>query len=187
MISHITRSLKAASVGSLTTVVGEGRDQVKARLDEEVRTVLQDKQLGTGHALKQVINDRNLEPGSSLLVTCGDIPGVRPSTYEKLIEEYETSSSGLVLLTTVVEDPEGYGRIKLDDGGGVEAIVEEVDATPVEKDINRINTGIMCGSLDVFERYLPELENSNEAGEYYLTDVVGLMNEDGRAVDYVEV
>ncbi|MFB6346123.1 MAG: bifunctional UDP-N-acetylglucosamine diphosphorylase/glucosamine-1-phosphate N-acetyltransferase GlmU [bacterium] len=187
MITHIVRSLNRASMSSIMAVVGEGREEVETILPESVGTVLQENQLGTGHALRQVIDERTIDSGTPLLVTCGDIPGVRPETYETLSETYHNTDSELVLLTTTLDDPAGYGRIKLDDSGRVTSIVEEVDASEQEKRIDLINTGIMCGSIDVFQEYLPKLQSDNEAGEYYLTDVVELMNDEGRRVDQVEV
>lgn len=187
MITHILRSLRRSDLESVTAVVGEGRDRVERLLPEGVGSVLQEEQLGTGHAVQQVFDGADLSGTSALLVTCGDIPGVRPATYERLLETYEETEARLVLLTTTVDDPEGYGRIKLDEDGTVTAIVEEVDATPEEAAIDRINTGIMCGAVSVFERFLPELENNNEAGEYYLTDVVEMMNDNEMSVEFVEV
>lgn len=187
MITHIVRSLSRAGVESLRAVVGEGRERVKAVLPDSVESVPQDEQLGTGHAVKQVLQATDDPVGTPMLVTCGDIPGVRPETYERLLEAYENSAAKLVLLTTTVDDPEGYGRVKVNDEGKVQSIVEEVDASPRERKINRINTGIMCGERGVFADLLPELENNNEAGEFYLTDVVGLMNTNDLSVEYLEV
>lgn len=187
MITHIIRGLNRTNIGTVTTVVGEGREQVEALLPEDVTSVLQEDQLGTGHAVQQVFDADGLTEASGLLITCGDIPGVRPSTYERLVDAYQSSDADLVLLTTTVDDPEGYGRVKLGEDGAVAAIVEEVDATPEEAAIDRINTGIMCGSVSVFERFLPQLENDNEAGEYYLTDVIAMMNDNDMNVDFVEV
>lgn len=185
MVGHVLRSLRRSGTDSETLVLGFGREQVNEILSGDYQSIIQEEQLGTGHAVLRALEESDFSSESSLLVTCGDIPGISPTTYSNFLESYRDSSADLMLLVTELEDPEGYGRVKVaDDRTDVVEIVEEADASPDEKNINRINTGVMCGKKDVLEEYLPRLESNNEQGELYLTDVVELMNQDDRTVDY---
>jgi bifunctional UDP-N-acetylglucosamine pyrophosphorylase/glucosamine-1-phosphate N-acetyltransferase len=169
-------------------VLGEGRDEVRSSIDQGFREVVQDRQLGTGHAVQKVIESADIDPDAGLLVTCGDIPGIRPETFDQLVQAHEESEADLTLMTTRFDDPTGYGRVKVSEPEDrVLEIVEETDASPEETAIKRVNTGVMIGRFGLFDSLLPQLETDNEQGELYLTDVVGLLNENDRSVDYYEV
>ncbi len=187
MIEHVLRSLRLAFDENPVLVVGDAQKSVRDTLDGTFREVRQDNPMGTGHALIRVLEDSNFEPGRNLLVTCGDIPGIAPETFESFREEYESSPSDLMLFTTEVEDPEGYGRVKLDEGNqSVAQVVEDSDASPSELSLKRIHTGVLMGTVNLFDTFLPVLDRDNEQGELYLTDVVKLLNEDDRTVDYFD-
>lgn len=187
MLTHVLRSLSRASTGTPRVVLGSGRGEVRSRIEKDFREVVQEEQFGTGHAVRTALESSSMEDGGSLLVTCGDIPGIRPGTFDALVEAYRASEADLMLLTTRLDDPEGYGRVKKEDSGAVSAIVEEADASPKEKKIDRINTGVMIGRTSVYRNYLTDLDADNEQGELYLTDLVELLNDDGRPVDHYEV
>jgi bifunctional UDP-N-acetylglucosamine pyrophosphorylase/glucosamine-1-phosphate N-acetyltransferase len=118
----------------------------------------------------------NVEDGSKVLVLYGDVPLIKKETLQELIN---SSEDGLSILTTILEDPNGYGRVKKDDLGNALAIVEEKDASMDEKNINEIFTGVLCGKKELIEQGLAELNNDNAAGEFYLTDLVSIISNKG--------
>ncbi|MFP4687223.1 MAG: bifunctional UDP-N-acetylglucosamine diphosphorylase/glucosamine-1-phosphate N-acetyltransferase GlmU [bacterium] len=185
MLTHVLRSLARSSCEQQTVVVGAGREQVEKLLPQTVQSVEQKQQLGTGDALAAALEKTDISDETIVLVTCGDIPGVRPGTYEQIFRECETGAD-FVLLGCRVDEPHGYGRIVIDSAGGVKKIVEEKDATAGEKKINLINTGIMAAPAKNWNRYLPRLSNDNQAGEYYLTDVIELAVAEDKKVKLVE-
>ncbi len=182
MIKHVERGLKISGFSEITVVVGSGRERVEELLDSQVKRAVQEEQLGTGDALRAALEKIEISDDIPLVVTCGDVPGVRPSTYGRLLDNFSSSPTELTLLTTEVDDPTGYGRI-VTENDSVIKIVEEKDATSREKEIKTVNTGIMCGRAGTFRDRLPELSADNAAGEYYLTDLVELLVDEGRTVD----
>lgn len=187
MIRHVYRSLHRSEVNGMTAVLGTGRERVESELPDEVNVVEQEQQLGTGHAVGQVMEEGDFDPDDVILVACGDIPGVQPSTYSRVLDTVRDGDGAeLAVLTARVGDPEGYGRVVTDGEGRVLRIVEHKDASVDEKQIDEINTGIICGRAEVFDRLIPELSNDNASGEYYLTDVVELLREDGGTARVVE-
>jgi bifunctional UDP-N-acetylglucosamine pyrophosphorylase/glucosamine-1-phosphate N-acetyltransferase len=117
-----------------------------------------------------------VEDGSKVLVLYGDVPLIKKETLEELIN---SSDEGLSILTTILEDPYGYGRVKKDDAGNALAIVEEKDASADEKNIKEIFTGVLCGQKDLIDEGLAKLKNNNAAGEFYLTDLVSIISNKG--------
>lgn len=188
LLTHVLRSLDRAQLASPYVVLGEGREEVRSTIDRDFREVLQERQLGTGHAVQQVVESENFDLDDTLLVTCGDIPGIRPETFENLVDSHRQSDADLTLMITRLDDPDGYGRVKITEPDDrIVDIVEDADATPEEKAIKRVNTGVMIGGYEMFDTFLPRLQDDNEQGELYLTDVVSLLNEQDRVVDYHEV
>ncbi len=187
IIVHVLRGLRRSGVANSTVVVGEGKGQVKDLLPEGTPTVEQPRQLGTGDALRVALENRDFSPETPLVVVLGDIPGIRPPTFERLADRFVEEDAELVLLSTHKQDPTGYGRIVREDSGTVRRIVEEEEATSRERSINLVNTGVMCAAAGTFQRLLPELEPNNEAGEYYLTDVVGKLTQEAKRVVHEQV
>jgi bifunctional UDP-N-acetylglucosamine pyrophosphorylase/glucosamine-1-phosphate N-acetyltransferase len=141
---------------------------------EDVSFALQQPQLGTGHALLQTLDQ--LDPSAEYtLVLLGDVPLIQPETIERLTA---VAGDGMAILTTVLRNPTGYGRI-LRQKGRIVAIVEQKDATEGQKQIREVNTGIMLLPTARLASWLSELKTSNAQGEYYLTDVIGLAVRDG--------
>ena len=173
MLGRVIGAAKALSEGVLgdveiTVVIGHGAELVRERFaDSGVKFVEQTEQLGTGHAVAQAIP--NFRAGATVLVLYGDVPLVKTATLQTLLE---ASSSGPALLSVVMDDPSGYGRIVRDAAGQVQAIVEQKDADAETLKINEINTGILAAPGDLLAQWLPELSNNNAQGEYYLTDVI---------------
>jgi len=174
LLLHVHELATSMSPDSLTLVYGHGGEMVRRHFsDWKVNWVEQDRQLGTGHAVQQVLP--HLDDGQ-VLILYGDVPLLRHQTLKKLLE---IGRSGVGLLTVRLEDPSGYGRIIRDSEGQVRKIVEEKDATGEEKKICEVNTGILAVSARHLRSWLHRLDNDNAQGEYYLTDIVAMAVEDG--------
>ena len=177
MIEHVLQTVdKMDNVSKKVVVVGHQADVVRAHLSdhEDVSFALQQPQLGTGHALLQTLDQ--LDPSAEYtLVLLGDVPLIQPETIERLTA---VAGDGMAILTTVLRNPTGYGRI-LRQKGRIVAIVEQKDATEGQKQIREVNTGIMLLPTARLASWLGELKTSNAQGEYYLTDVIGLAVRDG--------
>ena len=168
MLGRVIDAAKGLGDVAITVVIGHGADLVRERFaDSGVQFVEQTEQLGTGHAVAQAIP--NFRPGSTVLVLYGDVPLVKTATLQDLLK---ASATGPALLSVVMDDPSGYGRIVRDTVNAVQAIVEEKDADDATRTIREINTGILAAPGDLLAQWLPELSNDNAQGEYYLTDVV---------------
>jgi len=161
----------------ITLVVGFDQDSVIKEANEydlEISIAQQPKAIGTGDAVKRGLTQ--VEKESKVLVLYGDVPLIQEDTLRKLIE---TSDDSLSILTTVLDNPYGYGRVAKDDSGNALSIVEEKDATDVERKINEIFTGVLCGPKSLLDEGLSIINNNNAAGEYYLTDLISIINEKG--------
>jgi bifunctional UDP-N-acetylglucosamine pyrophosphorylase/glucosamine-1-phosphate N-acetyltransferase len=164
----------------LCVVVGHGADDVRARFaDDAITWVVQERQLGTGHAVKQALP--RLETRGTVLVLYGDVPLIASGTLRSLVDA--AASGHVALLTQDLDRPKGYGRIVRNGGGRVSAIVEEKDATEAQRTIREVNTGIMALPADGLAKWLGALTNDNTQGEYYLTDVIAAAVADGVAVE----
>ncbi len=176
MIEYILESA-AALTSEVTIVVGHGASQVKETLGDGWSYVLQEEQLGTGHAVMQTV--KHLPGQGRLLVLCGDTPLLKASEIKQLVEKQENLAAAVA--TTIMPDPAGYGRIIRDESGYLKEIVEDKDASSETKKIDEINTGTYCFDLALLKRFLPLLKTDNVQQEYYLTDVLSLMREGGKA------
>ncbi len=161
----------------ITLVVGFDKDSVIKEVDEyglEISIAEQPKAIGTGDAVKCGISKIRTE--STVLVLYGDVPLIQEKTLRKLIE---ASNNNLSILTTVLDNPYGYGRVKKDNDGNALSIVEEKDATDKEREINEVFTGVLCGPQSLLIESLSKINNNNGAREYYLTDLISIINEKG--------
>jgi bifunctional UDP-N-acetylglucosamine pyrophosphorylase/glucosamine-1-phosphate N-acetyltransferase len=180
VLGHVLERAHRLGAESADVVYGHGGEQVPRSFpDEGVRWVLQEKQLGTGHALQQAMP--HVADDSVVLVLYGDVPMVEIETLRSLVDA--AAEGSLALLTADVDDPAGYGRIIRDPGGRVVRIVERKDANEIELAIKEVNTGFMAARANLFRRWLSRLDNTNAQGEYYLTDVVALAVGDGIPVE----
>lgn len=169
ILSHVLEAAKSLGAAAIHVVYGHGGNKVRETLAHEpVNWVLQAEQLGTGHAVAQAI--AAIPDDHRVLVLYGDVPLVRKATLEQLIERCSEQSLGL--LTVVLGDPSGYGRIVRDAAGNVVRIVEQKDANTKERAISEINTGLMAVSAHSLRKWLAALKNDNAQGEYYLTDII---------------
>lgn len=181
MVKHVIDTCNDLGANNIHLVYGHGGDQMKQVLSQEqVEWVLQAEQLGTGHAVNQATP--NLADDEQVLILYGDVPLISQITLENLLDAQP--AGGIALLTVVLDDPTGYGRI-VRRNGPVVAIVEQKDATEEQKLIKEINTGVMVVSGGDLKRWLSALKNDNAQGEYYLTDIIAAAHEEGRAVEAV--
>ncbi|MGF1844918.1 bifunctional UDP-N-acetylglucosamine diphosphorylase/glucosamine-1-phosphate N-acetyltransferase GlmU [Vibrio clamense] len=181
MVKHVIDTCSDLGAHNIHLVYGHGGDQMKSELAEEpVNWILQADQLGTGHAVDQA--SPKFEDDEKILVLYGDVPLISSETIENLLEAQPTG--GIALLTVVLDNPMGYGRI-VRKNGPVVAIVEQKDATDEQKLIKEINTGVMVATGGDLKRWLSGLNNQNAQGEYYLTDVIAAAHNEGRAVEAV--
>ena len=178
MVEHVIDAAGSLGASGTVLVVGHGADQVRATVNREVDYVEQTEQLGTGHAVQQAMP--MLEADDTVLVAYGDVPLTKPETLKSLISD--VSDSNLALLTVVMEDPHGYGRIVRDKNGKVSSIVEQKDATEEQLQIQEINTGILAAKASVLGELLSRIDNKNAQGEYYLTDIFELAVSQGMTV-----
>ena len=182
MLSHVIDCARSLDARAIHVVYGHGGEEVRALLAEEaVSAVLQAKQLGTGHAVLQAmpaIADDDL-----VLVLYGDVPLIRRDTLERLIGQ--AGDKSIAVLSVVLDDPTGYGRIVRDTAGNVVRIIEQKDANRKELAIREVNTGLMALSARHLRRWLGALRNDNAQGEYYLTDVVVAAVKEGLKVNAV--
>lgn len=170
----------AEKIGSdeIVAVVGHLREQVQAVLGDTVQYAYQEELLGTGHAVMQAKKFLEGKKGK-VVILYGDVPIIRPETLKNLINKSIKNKEYATLLTAKYENPTGYGRIIRDEGGNIKAIVEEKDADPLQKKIKEINSGIYCFDIEELLNALKKVNNNNAQGEYYLTDVIKIMNDEG--------
>ena len=179
LLQHVLDTAHAFEHADIHVVIGHGADLVRERFPgSAVHWVVQAEQLGTGHAVAQVLPQVPRE--NSVLVMYGDVPLVRKQTLDAL--QLIASQDAVGLLTAHLEDPSGYGRILRDGDGNISGIVEEKDATDTQRRIREINTGFIAAPAGRLHDWVAALENNNASGEYYLTDVISLAVRDGVAV-----
>jgi bifunctional UDP-N-acetylglucosamine pyrophosphorylase/glucosamine-1-phosphate N-acetyltransferase len=180
MLSYpLELSLNGIKAEKTMVVVGHQADLIKERFKYlEIDFVLQQEQLGTGHAVLQAIPFLQSFSGT-VLILCGDVPLVELETLHSFIDTYKKNGSTLSVLTAVVENPSGYGRILRNAEGWLERIVEEKDASEKERAIREINTGIFCVKAPFLMEGLREIGKENAQGEYYLTDLVEVAKKRG--------
>ncbi|NOU94863.1 NTP transferase domain-containing protein [Paenibacillus sp. LMG 31456] len=179
MVGRLVDKLESMPISRIMVVIGHRGELVQAYLGTRVTFVEQTKQLGTAHAVLQTEHLLRNRCGSTLVLT-GDTPLIRQSTIERLLAAQRANSCSGVVLTAVIHDPTGYGRIIRDPlNGEVIDIIEEKDATPEQKRINEINTGIFCFDNESLFRALPAISNNNAQHEFYLTDIVKVMSQTG--------
>ena len=175
MLQHILTSAKQVS-DKISVVVGfdkEGVEEEISHLSINAKTYLQKKQIGTADAVKSVIDEIN--DSEKVLILYGDVPLIKASTLNNLC----STEGDIAILTTLLKNPTGYGRVVKDSSNLVTRIVEEKDATDMQKEINEIFTGILVAPGKALKELIPLINNENAAQEYYLTDLIGIASEKG--------
>lgn len=178
LVKRVVETAKKSGVNDVVTVVGYKKEQVQQVLGDSVKYVYQNEMLGTGHAVLQA-EDYLKDKHGKVIVLNGDVPILRPETVKKFIEKSIKNKEYATILTAIYNNPTGYGRVVRDIGGNVKAIVEEKDATEDERNIQEINAGIYCFDIQELLKALKELKPNNVQNEYYITDVVKIMNDKG--------
>jgi bifunctional UDP-N-acetylglucosamine pyrophosphorylase/glucosamine-1-phosphate N-acetyltransferase len=171
-------------ISDVTVVVGHQAADVEAVLPEGVRSVVQEPQNGTGHAVEVALDGIELATGDVVLVMPGDMPLIGAATVVSLLEAHAEKGAAATVLTATVADPTGYGRI-VRDPDGVTGIVEHRDAGPEVRAIDEINTSVYAFEADALRSTLPEIGTGNRQGERYLTDAIGILVRSGRLVHAV--
>ncbi len=182
MLAYVLEAATELGVERPLVVIGHGAAEVEAEIGPGVEYVHQEEQLGTGHAVLQA-RERLERLSGDLLVLYGDTPLLRAETLAEFVRFHERERADASVLTAILPDPTGYGRIVREpETGAVLRIVEEKDASPVEKTYREINTGIYCFALPALLPALDRLRPLNAQGEYYLTDAIALIREAGGKV-----
>jgi bifunctional UDP-N-acetylglucosamine pyrophosphorylase/glucosamine-1-phosphate N-acetyltransferase len=186
MLQYVLETARALDPGVLTLVIGEGADLVRRTIGEGASYVVQEQRLGTGHALQQA-EESVAGQGETVLVLYGDTPLVRPETLRQMVEHHAAEGAVVTLLTFRPRDPEGYGRIVREAGTGrVLAVVEQDEATPQQRELGEVNSGILCFDDVWLWPHLARAER-RPGGEVYLTDLVAMACDEGRSVAALEV
>ena len=183
MVQHVVDSATELNATGIHIVVGHGAEKVESHFaGQPVSMVLQQEQLGTGHAVTQALP--NIDPQGITLILYGDVPLVSVPSLQKLLAEVSEKSIGL--MTAYPEDPNGYGRIVRDYQGRVSAIIEQKDANEDQLSIREVNTGILAAPSASLHKWLPALSNDNAQGEYYLTDIIAMAAHDNMDIRAVQ-
>jgi bifunctional UDP-N-acetylglucosamine pyrophosphorylase/glucosamine-1-phosphate N-acetyltransferase len=181
MVSHVLDAVREASCERSIIIVGHGADAVKSELGQSAEYALQAEQLGTGHAVMQAKPMLAEEDGVTVVI-CGDTPLVRKETVEAMIALHLQQGAAATILTAEINDPTGYGRILRGSDNSVLRIVEHKDCSPEETLIHEINTGTYCFDNRKLFQALEKVTNANAQGEYYLTDVIGILQGEGNVI-----
>lgn len=181
MVQHVIDQLSVLDLTKMITVVGHGAEKVQSHIGEKSLFALQAEQLGTAHAVMQAKDLLADEEGTTIVV-CGDTPLITTETIDALLQHHEHTKSKATILTAYAEDPTGYGRIIRNESGLVEKIVEHKDASDAERAVKEINTGTYCFDNKALFDSLSKVSNENVQGEYYLPDVVEILQQAGEIV-----
>ncbi len=182
LIEHVVRACQPLSAKRIYAVVGHQADDVRAAVEPlGVETVLQQPQHGTGHAMvvaRRAIGNRV----KHVLVLPGDAPLIRPETLRALLQTHRNGNAAATILTAVIENPSGYGRILRKSGNNVAAIVEQTQLSEEQRTINEINSSIYCFALDKLWPALGRIKPNNTHRELYLTDAIAVLSQQGDTV-----
>ena len=180
LVQHVIDSARKLDAKDITLVYGHGAELVKNTItDPRLNWCEQSEQLGTGHAVQQA--EQFINNKANVLILYGDVPLLSVATLEKLIAAKQNQA--LALLTAILENPMGYGRIVRDSNNSIQRIVEEKDATDEIRTIREINSGVMVVDGNRLKSWLHKIDNNNAQGEYYLTDLIELAVQEGETVN----
>lgn len=181
MVDHVVSNMEKLGATEIVSVVGHGAEMVKDTLGERSTYVVQEEQLGTAHAVQQAEAVLDGREGTTVVI-CGDTPLITPETIQQLMTTHHEAGAKATILTAIVDDPTGYGRILLGADELVTGIVEQKDATPEQQKVQEINSGTYCFDNKALFEALKKVDNNNSQGEYYLTDVISILKEQGEAI-----
>lgn len=182
MLHHVLDTVLAAGIDRTAVIIGHQRQQVQASLSGyRIIPVVQEEQLGTGHAV--LCAEAACKSAQQVMILCGDTPLIRPETLRAMFAQHREKKAALTLMTTLLDDPFGYGRIISDDNGHVLEIVEQKDADTVQQAVREINAGIYLTEAEFLFKALRQVGTDNSQGEVYLTDIVGIAVRQGHKVE----
>lgn len=181
MLLRVLDVAEQAGASASVAVVGFGADQVREVLGSRARIAIQAEQLGTGHAVLQAESLLS-DCSGTIMVLCGDTPLLRTTTLQSLLAAHQQAQAEATVLTTIMPNPTGYGRVIRDQMGQVRKIVEQKDASTEEAAVSEINTGIYCFEKESLFAALRQITANNAQGEYYLTDVIGILTKQNKVV-----
>lgn len=182
MLEWVIKACEGAAIENICIVKGYRAEMIDEYLGGKYETVLQSERLGTGHAVMQAMPFLKKNSGGNTLVLYGDAPLIDPETIKNALKMHESEGNSITVVTAVLDDPTGYGRIVRGENG-ISSIVEEKDASISQKEIKEINSGVYWFRTDDLMEYLGELTTDNSQGEYYLTDSVFIALGKGRRVN----
>jgi UDP-N-acetylglucosamine diphosphorylase/glucosamine-1-phosphate N-acetyltransferase len=187
MVVHVLNALSAVAPEKTVLVIGHQADSVRERLSagdidfEGLEFAIQSERLGTGHAVQQAQPALKGFEGTIMVLT-GDTPLLEKSTLAEFVKYHRDSGASATVMSAEVEDASGYGRILRGEGGDLLGIVEHKDATEEQRSIGEYNSGMFCFESDILFSALDRVDRTNVQGEYYLTDVMGILRSDGKRV-----
>ncbi len=181
MLQHVLDAAKQAGASRNIVVVGFGAEQVKEAMGDQAEFVVQQEQLGTGHAVKQTAPLLAKDTGT-VMVLCGDTPLLTGALLKKLYDAHKEAGAKATVLTAIMPDAAGYGRIIRTATGTVLKIVEQKDATEEERQIQEVNSGIYCFEANELFAALEKVGCDNAQGEYYLPDVLDILRRQGKKI-----
>ena len=186
MIEHVLRAVKAADVDQIVTIIGNDGDQMQDTVSNQTELVLQSEQLGTAHAVLQAKSLLADQDGTTLVIN-GDGPLITGETLEQMYDYHEQQQAAGTVLTAHAALPNDYGRIVRDSEGNVSRIVEVKDASDEELQISEVNSGVFIFDNRLLFELLPQVDNHNASGEYYLPDVIRLLQERNEKVSGFQI
>jgi len=186
MVNRVINTAKEMESERIIVVIGYKREVVKAVVpkDDSIRFAVQDPQNGTGHAI-MVCRDQIQDFEGLIFILYGDVPLLTSATLQKMYEVHQREQSACTVLTAIMDDPLQYGRILRDENGDFNKIVEHKDATNDDRKVKEINTGIYCYNSQDLMWSISQLKNDNSQGEYYLTDTLEILKNQGKHISTV--
>ncbi|PKL81170.1 MAG: hypothetical protein CVV25_00045 [Ignavibacteriae bacterium HGW-Ignavibacteriae-4] len=185
LLGYVLETIESLNSSKTVVILGHEKEKVELFLSQNnfsnIETVIQEPQLGTGHAVDQT-RVAIIESDSDVMILCGDVPLLTLDTLNSFIKYHNDNESSLTVLSAIAPDPTGYGRIIRNESNDFARIVEQKDANEVEKSVNEINSGTYLVKSDLLFSALERVNNSNAQGEYYLTDIVEIIKNDGYKV-----
>lgn len=181
LVAYPMKAAKEVGAREVCLIVGHKAEDVKKELGEDVSYVLQKEQLGTGHAVMQAMSF--IESADEILILCGDTPLVTADTLKGMVDFHHENNNSLTVLSAIMKDSTGYGRIVRDTNGNLVKIVEQKDANDEEKAIKEVNAGMYICSAERLKYALTKLTNNNVQNEYYLTDTIEILLKEGERVN----
>jgi len=190
LIEHVIDAANELNPSQLVVVVGAHRELVEdvvGKVSPDAKIVVQEKRGGTGHAVRIALENVKVSAETPILILAGDIPLITSTTLQSLLDTHLAEQNSATVLTAQIDDPEGYGRIVRDENDGILRIVEDRDASEIEREITEVNSSVYVFNSDDLVDSLSKINNKNVQGEEYLTDAIGVLQSAGKRVEPVVV